>query len=407
MVNHPTKLCKSLILEQLNHYNLGFFLFRLFAKLIGDWRTALSLASILPPPNDSLKTANRASSSYAPLNAISVDALLYTRLCEYLQIDNLKSLLKRHYKQDEILTFIQNLSPTLEQFLLCSTLLQVPLTEMLLRRLNAILIYLFTLIPIFISSKYYLPCPPIYASILNTYDEEKYDITCKFETHIRLIYYRTIQIFIQLLSASRIQLSCLKWYLDYLTMTNNRRKPTNDTNDSFHSIKALLKSLRFHKLPNIPDRILIYFRDFCNILFLLDTRDRLSLTLRNYIRNKTELTHSSDRLSWQIISYATILLSFRCLISDEMNLLRVVLNLFFDLNPSEQLMRALATLMAAREHGDHDQESNAEVALIIEKLKAKWMQINPTYIRLYEGFLETTIVQDVQGDILNHYMDET
>ena len=78
-------------------------------------------------------------------------------------------------------------------------------------------------------------------------------------------------------------------------------------NDSFHSIKVLLKSLRFHKLPNIPERILLYFRDFCIILFLLDTRDRLSLTLRDYIRNKTELNNPSDRLSWQIISYATIL----------------------------------------------------------------------------------------------------
>ncbi len=278
---------------------------------------------------------------------------------------------------------------------------------MLLRRLNAIMIYLFTLIPIFISPKYYLPCPPIYSSILNTYDDDKYDITCKYETHIRLIYYRTIHIFIQLLSASRIQLSCLKWYLDYLTMTNNRRKQINDINDSFYSIKILLKSLRFHKLPNIPDRILIYFRDFCIILFLLDTRDRLSLTLRNYIRNKTELINQSDKLSWQIISYATILLSFRCLISDEMNLLRIVLNLFFDLKPSEQLMRALATLMIARQHGDDDKDNNAEIILIVEKLKNKWMNINPTYIQLYEGFLETIIFQDVQGDIIKHYMNDT
>lgn len=279
---------------------------------------------------------------------------------------------------------------------------------MLLRRLNAIMIYLFTLIPIFISSKYYLPCPPIYSSILNTYDDDKYDITCKYETHIRLIYYRTIQIFIQLLSSSRIQLSCLKWYLDYLTMTNNRRKQTNNIDDSFHSIKTLLKSLRFHKLPNIPDRILIYFRDFCIILFLLDIRDHLSLTLRHYINSKTEFNNNkSDKLSWQIISYATILLSFRCLISDEMNLLRIVLNLFFDLQPSEQLMRALATLMIARQHGDSDQESNAEILLIVDKLKTKWMNINPTFIRLYEGFLETIILQDVQGDIINHYMNDT
>jgi hypothetical protein len=190
-------------------------------------------------------------------------------------------------------------------------------------------------------------------------------------------------------------------------MTNNRRKQSPITNDSFHSIKILLKSLRFHKLPNIPDRILIYFRDFCIILFLLDTRDRLSLTLRNYIRNKTELIDSSDKLSWQIISYATILLSFRCLISDEMNLLRIVLNLFFDLTPSEQLMRALATLVITRQHGDNDTESNAEVIFLVEKLKAKWMQINPTYIRLYEGFLETIIVQDVQGDIIKHYLNDT
>jgi hypothetical protein len=277
---------------------------------------------------------------------------------------------------------------------------------MLLRRLNAIMIYLFTLIPIFISSKYYLPCPPIYSSILNTYDDDKYDITCKYETHIRLIYYRIIHIFIQLLSASRIQLSCLKWYLDCLTMTDNRRKQINEVNDSFHSIKILLKSLRFHKLPNIPDRILIYFRDFCIILFLLDTRDRLSLTLRNYIRTKTELINSSDKYPWQIISYATILLSFRCLISDEMNLLRIVLNLFFDLKPSEQLMRALATLIIARQNGDNDKD-NAEIILIIDKLKTKWMQINPTYIQLYEGFLETIILQDVQGDILKHYMNDT
>jgi hypothetical protein len=385
-------------------------LFRLFAKLVGDWRTALCLASILPPHNglyDPSKPMNRTSPSYSPLNTITVDALLYTKLCEYLQVDNLKSILKRTYKQDEIITFIQNLSSTLEQFLLCSTLLQVPLTEMLLRRLNAIMIYLFTLIPIFISSKYYLPCPPIYSSILNTYDDEKYDITCKYETHIRLLYYRTIHIFIQLLSASRIQLSCLKWYLDYLTVTNNRRKQINEANDSFHSIKVLLKSLRFHKLPNIPDRILIYFRDFCIMLFLLDTRDRLSLTLRDYIRNKTELGNPSDRLSWKIISYATILLSFRCLISDEMNLLRIVLNLFFDLPPSEQLMRALATIIVARQHGDDDTDNNAEVNLIVNQLKTKWIHMNPTYIRLYEGFLETIIVQDVQGDIIEHYMNDT
>jgi hypothetical protein len=189
-------------------------------------------------------------------------------------------------------------------------------------------------------------------------------------------------------------------------MTNNRRKKLNEINDSFHSIKILLKSLRFHKLPNIPDRILIYFRDFCIILFLLDTRDRLSFTLRNYIRNKTELINSSDKYPWQIISYATILLSFRCLISDEINLLRIVLNLFFDLKPSEQLMRALATLIIARQHGDNDKDNNAEIIFIVEKLKAKWMQINPTYIQLYEGFLETIILQDVQGDIINHYMND-
>lgn len=312
------------------------------------------------------------------------------------------------YKQDEIISYIQHLPATLEQFLLCATLLQVPLTEMLLRRLNAIMIYLYTSISIFISSKYYLPCPPIYSSILNTYDDEKADITCKYETHIRLIYYRTIHIFIQLLSASRIQLSCLKWYLDYLTMTNNKRKQTstNETNDSFYSIKVLLKSLRFHKLPNIPDRILLYFRDFCIILFLLDTRDRLSLSLRSHIRNQTQQTNPSDRLVWKIISYATILISFRCLISDEMELMRVVLNLFFDLPPSEQLMRALATLLIARQHDDSNARDNAEIKLIIDKLKAKWAKVNPVYIQLYEGFLETTILNDVQGDMMHHYMNE-
>ncbi|UJR30925.1 hypothetical protein I4U23_018437 [Adineta vaga] len=380
-----------------------------FAKLVGDWRTALCLASVLPPHNGlyaSPKTTNRSSRSYSPLNTITVDALLYTKLCEYLQIDNLKSLLKRSYKQEDILVFIQNLPSTLEQFLLCSTLLQVPLTEMLLKRLNAIMIYLFTLISIPISSKYYLPCPPIYSSILNTYDDDKYDITCKYETHVRLIYYRTIHMFIQILSASRIQLSCLKWYLDYLTMTNNRRKQTPNIDDSFHSLRMLLKSLRFHKLPNIPDRILVYFRDFCIMLFLLDTRDRLSLTLRNYIRQKTESILSSDKLAWQIISYATILLSFRCLISDEMNLLRIVLNLLFDLTPSEQLMRALATLIITRQDADNERENNAEIGYIIEKLKAKWMQINPTLIRMYEDYLEKTIVQDVQGDMVKHYLND-
>ena len=64
------------------------------------------------------------------------------------------------------------------------------------------------------------------------------------------------------------------------------------------------------------------------------------------------------------------LLSFRCLISDEMNLLRIVLNLFFDLTPSEQLMRALATIIVARQHGDNDTDNNEEVRLIVEKLKA-------------------------------------
>jgi len=384
----------------------------LFAKLIGDWRTALCLASVLPPHNGSYDTSrknSRTSPVYSPLNIITVDALLYTKLCEYLQIANLKSILKRQYKQDDILVFLQNLPKTLEQFLLCSTLLQVPLTEMLLRRLNAIMIYLFTLIPVFHSPKYYLPCPPIYTSILNTYDSDSDDLTCKYETHIRLIYYRTIHIFIEILSTSRIQLSCLKWYLDYLTMTTNRRQQQqSQTNDSFQSLKILLKSLRFHKLPNIPDRILIYFRDFCIILFLLDTRDRLSLALRKYFREKIEMKNlQSDRLSWQIISYATILLSFRCLISDEINLLRVVLNLFFDLEPSEQLMRALATFILARQHGDNDTEINAEVKFLVDKLKSQWNQINPTYVHLYEDFLKTILVQDVQGDIIEHYMNET
>lgn len=394
------------------YIKISLCLFRLFAKLVGDWRSAVCLASVLPPHNgvyETSKSTRRSSISYSPVNTITVDALLYTKLCEYLQVDNIKMVVKRTYKQDEIVAFIKNLPPTLEQFLLCATLLQVPLAEMLLRRLNATMIYLFTLIPVFISSKYYLPCPPIYSSILNTYDEEKHDIASKYETHIRLTYYRTIHIFIQLLSASRIQLSCLKWYLDYLTMQDNRRKQTaltNETNDSFHSIKLLLKSLRFHRLPNIPDRILMYFRDFCTILFLLDTRDRLSLTLRQYMRSKIELSNLSDKLPWKIISYATILLSFRCLISDEMDLLRVVLNLFFDLKPSEQLMRALATLIVARQHDNNDTDNNAELSLLVDRLKVKWMQINPTYIQLYEGFLETIILQDVQGDIVQHYMTD-
>ena len=131
---------------------------------------------MLSPPHSS---SSRTSPFYSPMNSVTVEALLYSKLCEYLQIDNLQSLVKRSHKQEDILAFIQNLSSTLEQYLLCSTLLHVPLTELLLRRLNAIMIYLFTLIPIFISSKYYLPCPPIYSSILNTYDDETSDITCK------------------------------------------------------------------------------------------------------------------------------------------------------------------------------------------------------------------------------------
>ena len=388
------------------------FIFRLFAKLVGDWRTALCLASVLSPHNElynASKSIKRTIPSYSALNAITVDGLLYTKLCEYLQIDDLQILLRRNYKQDEITSFIQNLASTLDQFLLCSTILQVPLTEMLLRRLNAIMVYLFTLIPIFISSKYYLPCPPIYSSILNTYDDDKSDITCKYETHIRLIFHRIIHIFIQLLSASRIQLSCLKWYLDYLTMKDNRRKQTtvtNEVNDSFYSIKVLLKSLRFHKLPNISDLILLYFRDFCIILFLFDTRDRLSFTLRRYIHSKTQCEHSSDQLAMNIISYATILLSFRCLVSDEIELLRVILNLFFDLTPSEKLMRALATLIVTRQREDSDSNNNAEISLIVDKLKAKWMLINPTWIELYEGFLKTIIIEDVQEDIIKHYMND-
>ncbi|CAF4992376.1 unnamed protein product, partial [Rotaria socialis] len=47
-----------------------------------------------------------------------------------------------------------------------------------------------------------------------------------------------------------------------------------------------------------------------------------------------------------------------------------------------------------------------EVKFIVDKLKAKWAQINPTFIQLYEGFLESTILQDVQGDIVQHYMDD-
>ncbi|CAF4401457.1 unnamed protein product, partial [Rotaria sordida] len=83
-----------------------------------------------------------------------------------------------------------------------------------------------------------------------------------------------------------------------------------------------------------------------------------------------------------------------------------VLNIFFDLTPSEQLMRALAKLIIARQHQDNNMDNNDEITLIINKLKAKWMQINPTYIQLYEGFLETIILQDVQGDIIQHYMND-
>ncbi|CAF4222525.1 unnamed protein product, partial [Rotaria magnacalcarata] len=97
-----------------------FCLFRLFAKLVGDWRTALCLASVLPPHNglyDASKPAKRITPSYSPLNTVTVDALLYTKLCEYLQIDNLKFVVKRSHKQDEIMSFIQYLPSTLEQFL--------------------------------------------------------------------------------------------------------------------------------------------------------------------------------------------------------------------------------------------------------------------------------------------------
>ena len=385
---------------------LKCFRFRLFAKLIGDWRTAVSLASVLPSDKRYLNSSHELPPS--PLTSVTSEALLYSKLCEYLQIDNLKGLLKRSYKQDEIVHFIQNLSSTLEQFLLCATLLHIPLTEKLFQRLNGTIIYLFTLLPTFISPKYYLPCPPIYSTIMNTYDDEKNDISCKYETHLRLILYRTIHIFIELLSASRIQLSCFKWYFDYLTAgTTSRRKTTADEpRDSFHPIRLLLKSLRFHKLPNIPHRILIYFRDFCVLLFMLDVRDRLCLTLRQYLREKLNANRLSDQLAWKAIGYGTILLSFRCLLSDEMVLLRTILNLFFDLPPSEKLMEALARLIVVRQYGDDDQRANDEVRVILEQLKAKWVRINPTFLQIYDGYLQTIVVQDVQGDIIRNYMTD-
>ncbi|CAF0987159.1 unnamed protein product, partial [Didymodactylos carnosus] len=377
----------------------------LFSKMIGDWRTALCLAAVLPSQQLEKKSyyTSFKSSLYSPINSLTVDSILYIKLCEYLEIDNLKLLIKRQYKQEQIYKFLQQIKSPLEQFLLCSTILQAPLAEALFRRLNAIMIYLFTLLSVIITPNYYLPCPPVYSAMLNTYDEYDTDINARWEYHLRLLFYRTIQIFITLLSTTKIQLSCLKWYLDYLN-TNDTEKQSQNTS-VFATMKSLIKSLRFHKLPNIPDRILIYFRDFCSILFLLDIRDRLSLALRKYIQQKTDFRQSqqNEKLSWQIIHYGTILISFRFLLQDETLLLRSILNIVYDLEPTPVLIKDVANLINLTSAYD----DTIEIKYLIDRLKAKWYLINPTYIEMYDSYLQTQLNTDAQSEMIKHYMTKS
>lgn len=88
------------------------------------------------------------------------------------------------------------------------------------------------------------------------------------------------------------------------------------------SLSQLLIQLRHQKIGNIPNAILIMFRDMCALLGYLEARDKFSLELRRYTRffldrQDVSMADANSRkvlaMSLSLVDTGNLLLSYRWL----------------------------------------------------------------------------------------------
>jgi hypothetical protein len=279
-----------------------------FLNLINDWKSSFLLSSILKESKNNDQLNNNKE------NEINKNNSLLNKVVELLGVDkNDDSILEKD--QQESVTSILN------ELLVCSVLTKSNIIEPLLQKLLELFVLNLDILceksGIMVPEEFYLPAPPIYCAQMLNIDEYGESDAEKEEANLRLRLCIICKSILVLIISSNLNTPLIKWYLEQLNEASEQMSTKFAIENYFKlssSLINLLKSVRYQKLGYIPECLFHLFRDFCALLFFLDTRDRFSLSLRQYKKQfsiNQEMTASLLQLGLKIIDYGNLLLSYR------------------------------------------------------------------------------------------------
>ena len=384
-----------------------------FTYSINDWKSTFLLSSILKEVQNGQIVRNQ---EYLP-DHIKSENLLTNKLCSILNLDlSGNNVTTSSESQSKLFDKAQteSLNKILKDLLLCSVVTKVNVLSPLVKRLLDILVFTVSQLSAIIDREFYLPAPPIYCTQMMTEDDIEGN-EAKQECILRLRLSNLTKCIIQLLQSSNLHVPLIKWYLQELNNSSLQMNTNIGIGNLFYvnnQLTDLLKSIRYQKLGYIPVDVMLMFRDFCAILFFLDTRDKFSHLLRRYTKsmmnNKQAKQNQQeiDQLCYNIVEYGNLMLSFRGFLKHQhVEIQDIILSSIARLTSrnvqilSAGLERKLATcvdkapFMVNSKGGLSNEEISESFQSKLDNLLEKWKtisgQFNTTLADLYHEHIST------------------
>ncbi|XP_062574969.1 ciliogenesis and planar polarity effector 1-like isoform X1 [Saccostrea cucullata] len=288
-------------------------------------------------------------------------------------------------------TNIIQLSRTMEDIMTAGIMSGVEVVPWLLTTLVHRLMDTVAQLSPLVPQDFYLPSPPLYCPQPADTEKDKRSAEVQGESALRFQASSLIQLILIVLNSAHISLPVTRWYIQELNNVQERAAQFKSTTEGpclefpevLQQFKEVESSLRAYLDEDAVKQVLLGFRDFCSLLWLLHVRDKLSFNLRsrekylndvNYQDYLRESWESKEGEKWNkecftTLQWAVHMLTFSRFLSDEGCIYKVILSLLLEFPPSEDTADILA------EHFYDIEILDAEVQEKLEKFLNDWQAV--------------------------------
>ncbi|XP_074641416.1 uncharacterized protein LOC141899158 [Tubulanus polymorphus] len=274
-----------------------------FANKVGDWKSAFILSVACQEKQKSAvqQYGKRLKSLLLPedLTPISIlqsklERLQYSQTITGQQPNNENKLGARFLRRSASVgslqmddeSNIEQLTKSIADILNAATISCADITPWLLNGLVDQLKALVQDLTTFVPQGYYLPAPPLFCPQPTT-NEENWPKEVEEEHDARMKIASLVQLILIIMKASRTALPAVYWYIEQVCDIHSKAEPfrnlaystTADLDNVFNHFKEASCLSSNVEDPSVH-AVLSNFRDFCSIMWMLHTRDKMNLSLR-------------------------------------------------------------------------------------------------------------------------------